>query len=333
MQATNLAIAARPIWRLAELYGVDPYKLFEECGLDHNKLQTEGARFTVAQICSGYLKLEELTGVSNIALEALKVYDPMDFNAVGVAFFTSKTLMEAFERLDRYEKVINSHFDYTLIDNGETTDFICEIPSLEDSERRIIETNRAAVLLDMSRRALRRPFEPIEIHFTFQQPPQTGDLLGVLRCPLKFSKPIWRLKLKTSDLLEPLATTNEQLARASDLILDGMLRDLSKTDIASKVKRLIIKALSSGTPTEQGIADAVHMSPRTLGRRLAEENTNFSTLLTEVRREMAEQYISDPTIPIAEVSYLLGFADTSSFSRAFKRWTGEAPATFRANAA
>ncbi len=58
--------------------------------------------------------------------------------------------------------------------------------------------------------------------------------------------------------------------------------------------------------------------------------TNFRKLLTEVRQELAEQYVADPTISITEISYLLGFSDISSFSRAFKRWAGESPVTYRA---
>mgnify|MGYP001946743321 CR=1 FL=1 len=73
----------------------------------------------------------------------------------------------------------------------------------------------------------------------------------------------------------------------------------------------------------------MYVSGRTLQRRLAEEGTSFRTLLLEVRRELAERYISDPHMPLAEISYMLGFADSSSFSRAFKRWTGEPPALFR----
>ena len=56
---------------------------------------------------------------------------------------------------------------------------------------------------------------------------------------------------------------------------------------------------------------------------------NFRTLVLEVRRELAQKYLADKTMPLAEISYMLGFSDTSSFSRAFKKWTGDPPAVFR----
>jgi AraC-like DNA-binding protein len=64
---------------------------------------------------------------------------------------------------------------------------------------------------------------------------------------------------------------------------------------------------------------------------LADEGTSFRTLILEVRRELAQKYIADRDMPLAEISYMLGFSDTSSFSRAFKQWTGDSPATFRSN--
>jgi len=87
--------------------------------------------------------------------------------------------------------------------------------------------------------------------------------------------------------------------------------------------------LPSGTPKDDEIAKALLLSARTFQRKLAEQGTNFTELLGQVRRELAEHYIADPDIPVTEISYLLGFSDVSSFSRAFKRWTGTPPAAFR----
>jgi AraC-like DNA-binding protein len=71
------------------------------------------------------------------------------------------------------------------------------------------------------------------------------------------------------------------------------------------------------------------MSTRTLQRRLQEEGSGFVEILNETRRELALQYIQDDSLPLKEVSYLLGYSDVSNFSRAFKRWTGKAPSGAR----
>jgi AraC-like DNA-binding protein len=71
------------------------------------------------------------------------------------------------------------------------------------------------------------------------------------------------------------------------------------------------------------------MSPRTLQRRLRAEGTGYKELLDETRRELAAQYIRSSRYSINEITFLLGFSDVSNFSRAFKRWEGVSPSSFR----
>ena len=71
------------------------------------------------------------------------------------------------------------------------------------------------------------------------------------------------------------------------------------------------------------------MSLRSLQRHLADEGCRFDALLNECRQNLALLHLRDPQCSLAEVSHLLGFADTSSFNRAFKRWTGMTPGQFR----
>lgn len=333
MSGTHLAITSRPLWRLAEIHQVDPDQFFRDNGLDPELLQGSYARYPSDKVYQAYARLEEMAGLDHLGLDIVKVYTPLDLHAFGVSFLTSSTLMEAFHRLDRYEEVINSKLDYTIVDKGDSTEMISEGVELEGKPLRIFENCRSALIVDMCRKALISSMDPLEVNFTYPEPEDTGDYYALFRCPLKFSQPRWSIRFTTSDLLKPLAMENKDLARSNDQVLDGMLRQLTESDIVSKIKRLIIDALPSGAPSEESIAEALHISPRTLNRRLADEDTSYRELLSEVRREMAEKYITDPTIPIAEISYLLGFSEVSSFSRAFKRWTGEPPGTFRANAA
>jgi AraC-like DNA-binding protein len=72
------------------------------------------------------------------------------------------------------------------------------------------------------------------------------------------------------------------------------------------------------------------MTPRNLHRKLQKEETTFKQLLTEVRKDLAQQYIKDRSKTLTEISFLLGFAEVSSFSRAYKSWTGHPPSEERA---
>jgi AraC-like DNA-binding protein len=71
------------------------------------------------------------------------------------------------------------------------------------------------------------------------------------------------------------------------------------------------------------------MSPSALQQKLAQQESNFKDLLNQVRRSLALSYIDQSRISITEISFLLSFADTSSFTRAFRRWTGKSPSDQR----
>ena len=75
------------------------------------------------------------------------------------------------------------------------------------------------------------------------------------------------------------------------------------------------------------------VTPRTLQRRLREEGVGYAALVEEMRAKFAAEYLNDPSLSISEISYLLGFSEPSAFSRAFRRWTGKSPQTFRSGAA
>jgi AraC-like DNA-binding protein len=74
----------------------------------------------------------------------------------------------------------------------------------------------------------------------------------------------------------------------------------------------------------------LHLSPRTLHRRLAEHDRSFRDVLNELRRGRAEAYLRDPTISLAEVAFMLGYSEQSTFQHAFRRWVGTTPGEFRA---
>jgi YesN/AraC family two-component response regulator len=95
------------------------------------------------------------------------------------------------------------------------------------------------------------------------------------------------------------------------------------------LRRLLGEELSGGDPTLEHMAARLHMSARTLHRRLEREGTAFRVVVAEVRREIAERHLRERVLPIGEIGFLLGFSETSAFHRAFKRWTGWRPLAYR----
>ncbi len=147
-------------------------------------------------------------------------------------------------------------------------------------------------------------------------------------------QPLWNAErasvlCRPEDLARPLPTSNPDIALANERVALEYLERLDRNDIVAQVRRRILELLPSGPPTQTEIARALALSPRTLHRRLAELKTSFAGLLDDTRRELAGGYLQRADYSIAEVAYLLGFAEVSSFNRAFRRWTGTAPSAVR----
>ena len=100
-------------------------------------------------------------------------------------------------------------------------------------------------------------------------------------------------------------------------------------DFVQRVHEAIRGSLRDGAPKMETLAKQLHVSARTLQRRLAEHQTTFQDAVDAVRRELAQQYLRDPHLGVSEVAFLLGYSELSTFDRAFKRWTGKTPREFR----
>lgn len=95
--------------------------------------------------------------------------------------------------------------------------------------------------------------------------------------------------------------------------------------MASRVLSQMVEMLPSGVPTLAAVANKFYITPRTLQRKLASEDTSFNELLDTMRQDLAKNYLQHSNRNIGEISYMLGFADPANFTRFFKRWVGVSP--------
>jgi AraC-like DNA-binding protein len=107
---------------------------------------------------------------------------------------------------------------------------------------------------------------------------------------------------------------------------------MDKKDSVARARVAIIDHLPDGEPSRKEVASELAMSERTLARRLSDRDYTFSSLVDEVRGQLAKEYLRQSRFSVTDVAFLLGFSDQSNFARAFKRWTTESPTEFRARA-
>ena len=329
MHDSILSSAPRMIWRLLEAHDIDADALFRQAGFDSAQMSEPRMRYPKEAFHILWAEVVRVTGSDCIGIEAGRLYSPLDLSALGVSFLSSMTLMEGLQRLHRYESIVNSDLTFSIKEMQDRVDVLSDAEFKYKAVARIHQDIRLSVIVDLCRKGLGSALNPIEVAFAYPEPEDTSEYAAVFCCPLAFSQPTPRISFSIEDTQRAFLTSNRELAFGNDQILDGMLSELKDSSLSSQVKRVIVECLPSGTPTEKDIVERLFMSSRTLQRKLSDEGTNFRTLLLEARRALAEQYISDKNMPLAEISYMLGFADQSSFFRAFKKWTGDSPSQFR----
>jgi AraC-like DNA-binding protein len=126
-----------------------------------------------------------------------------------------------------------------------------------------------------------------------------------------------------------LVMANPELARRNDEAVREYLARIEHGSIIDLVRGKLIHRLAD-KPSSQEIARALGMSQRSMQRRLHESGTSYEAVLGEVRKELACAYLREGRYSVGELAFTLGFEDASAFARAFRRWTGVSPSTFRA---
>src|SRR5690606_33763601 len=122
---------------------------------------------------------------------------------------------------------------------------------------------------------------------------------------------------------------NEELAVQHEAIAHRYLTRLAKDNVVAQVEAAIVELLPAGEPLQTHVAARLHIGVRTLQRKLAEVELTYSEILESTRQRLAITYLASRRYSASEVGYLLGCSDASSFTRAFKRWTGRPPTAFR----
>jgi AraC-like DNA-binding protein len=118
-----------------------------------------------------------------------------------------------------------------------------------------------------------------------------------------------------------------------DTMLGAELALLDKSDVIARCRAAVLEHLTSGEVSEEDTAKLLHMSPRTLQRKLAEARLTYQQLVDATRKDLALRYIVDAGRSISDITFSLGFSQPSAFTRAFKRWTGRSPTDYRAGLA
>ncbi len=324
-----LASWAVAVAEALEERGINSGKIFAEAGIDIETARDPSTRYPADRMTNVYRISEEITGDPSFGLSIAEYVHPTSLNALGYSLFASQDLESFCRRIVRYFGLVSTNA-VTEVEKDAQEFRLSMLPAI-GLTCYAPQDAWLATLLRFSRYIYRPTFNPLRVYLRRPEPRQNLDkFTSWFRAPIEFDSSRNTLVFSMRDMTVRLPAANAELARQNDQVVMSLLRQIDRSDIIAQVRASFIGLLPSGECSKQNVAAQLNMSERTLQNRLLARDTSYSDLLSETRRELAEQYMNQSLHSISEVAFLLGFSEISSFSRAFRVWTGESPSKYRA---
>ncbi|WP_390616796.1 AraC family transcriptional regulator [Maricurvus nonylphenolicus] len=329
-QQSSLSGWVQAIVRGLEDSGVDTQSLFRELGMEVEHLNGLDYRFDQEQVTRLWLRAEELSGDPNLGLKAAMHLRPQNLHAVGYAMSCSATVRDAWQRFVRFRHLLADSATLDLVEEADCYRLTLSIETLGLPAAASAYDLSMAGAVNLARWILDdNTVAPLSVGFSHAAPGDDSMFREFFACPVRFDQPQTEMRFTKSLLERSVPTANEELASVLDDLSAKYLGKRMEGSFAQQVRDCLITLLPKGEPSKAAVAEALQLNQRTLLRRLQSENTTYQAILDQLREEMAYGYLKRQDISLEEAAYLLGFSDVSTFSRAFRRWTGKSPGQWR----
>lgn len=334
---TATGFAAVQATAALRMHNIDPAPLLRRAGLA--KPDPEGQPQRVSAAAQGKL-LEyaaEALDDSAFGLHLAEQADPRD---TGILFYVAagaRDVNEAVTLFARYCRIVNevTRVKLTRTSEGVAVEFnIIGVP--RHGVRQNVEFGLAVCLKGL-REITGRNLRPSRAAFAHSRNSRLREFERFFGCPVEFGRA--SSEGVSSDLLEfsndvlaiPLITADPKLVHALRPFCNSAANERSTAmgTLRAAVEGELEKLLPHGKAQRHRIADKLALSTRTLSRRLASEGTTYEEVVDQLRRSLALQYITEKSISLSQIAWLLGYEGSASFNHAFRRWTGRSPSIAR----
>jgi AraC-like DNA-binding protein len=325
--ATVAVLAARPAVAALEARGIDPTASLRAAQLSREALASVESRLPFAAVRALWEAAADVACDPSFGVHVAEALPIGALDVLDYVMSAEATAGAALSRLMRYVRLVHDAADLRLVVEP---DHARVVGGVRSSPAPQLDEFALTLLLVRSRQATGVRWTPERMTFQHERARDDGELSRVFGCPLAFGARDVEMRFARSVLELPhLHADSTLLAVVSRFADDALASVPARGDLVARASSAIARRMSSEPPTLAGTAAAMGMPERTLQRRLAAAGVSHSTLVEAVRRELALRHLAHAHLSIAEIAFLLHFADSTAFDRAFKRWTGEPPAQYR----
>ncbi len=287
------------------------------------------ARVPVAHWAALLDRADAVLDAPALGLEVGARIQPAHFGLLGYLTLCCATLAEALARLADYERLV---YDVNRV----TVTMLADGVQLEWGDERgrpgqRVDECAIAALIAYARNITAQPdASPTLVRFINPSPRDVAPYRAFFGCEVGFDAPTTVVRLPLSLIAAKLRQPDPALHALLDAQARAQLARLPPVDdFERRLRETIAAGLRAGDASLDACAARLHCSSRTLQRKLDAAGSSFQQALDATRRQLAESWLADPRLKLAEVAQLLGYTDQAAFTRAFQRWTGFAPGQWR----
>lgn len=272
----------------------------------------------------------QLSGDECFGLRMGRQFTSNTLKVLGLAASSSETISDAIQRIVRFFPVFSTQVQMYTVEDEQALTLIFQprgTPHPMHMEALLVQCGKIWRTLQPEGSTLVLETRLTEDHERYRS--CCEEILGTR---IRMNSKRLAFRLNRALLRQPLPSADAFLLKRLDASLEDMLEELPNSDFAEQVKQRIRSLVSTREISEELVATPFNMSARHLRRKLSEVNTSYEKLLDEVRMEMAVRLIREGRLNLGRIAFELGFLDPSSFTRAFRRWTGMSPTSYRETA-
>ncbi len=313
-------------------FGVDPAAFLAEFGLDPAFFEEPERTLPMATLAAIAGRAAELTGCEHFGLLVGKRAGLSSFGTIGFLMQSAPTVGTAIGLLHRYFQLQSRGAEVRAENEGGYVTLSYSMLDRSIGHIAQVDSSAIAVGVNIMRALTQADWTPHGVQFAFPPPRNVSPYRQFFRMAPRFDADRSGLVFPARLLERPVPTADPLLYRMME---DRALEMLAgaNDDVSGHVRRILRQLVTSADCSAERAARAMGMHVRTLNRSLASEGTTFLALRETIRYQEACRLLKNTRMRAGEVAATLGYADASSFTRAFRRWSGHGPARWRASQA
>lgn len=312
---------------LIRAHGHDPTEVLAAAGLNPDLLSDPDNRLSFSARCRLFDACCQALACRHVGVLLGQQVELWHLGLIGVLMRCSSNLSEALGNLVRYQGFLTQMSVLRMEKGSYSTLFRYREPLAAAGSDQVGDAILAG-LCTLMRSLCGADWAPIQVHFAHPAPPNLAPFHKHFRCPLVFSGNEYVLSFSSRHLSRPLANLDPGLMSVVQGYVENGLFS-PQTCFASQVYASIETSLRSGKASSATVAALMGVPIRTLSRRLDRQGRNFQKMLDEVRYQAAARSLGDRGLKVDQIAEFLGYQNSASFTRAFRRWSGKTPAEWR----